>query len=394
METKSEQMHRLADTTYRNIGDVIGDLKSLSAAAKSYQKAMEGMVSASNHFFFIFESIGAKASKLPGAVHKLGDNIMEMVNAHEKISNHHHDWIQSLETDFIVPLGAKLDMESHNIPALHKSYKQEHSKQASVVDKTGSKLKSLQKKKSSREQIEKEAQLKQVLSDYTEELHAARAEGLRKALIEERKLYCFVVEHFCSVVHNQIAYNALSHQELSTKVTDWSTNCSSPNELPPESSILLADPQSPRAYPGSSNLDYDGGSDTVGILKRTDSKRSNGSHGSGGGKPRTRRISCRVKALYPNQVSTSGQLEFTPGDLIDALDDPHEGWQYGENTRTGGTGWFPVQFVDKIWPTPETARRKKRNDSLRSSSGQLTGGNIPERDYDSPISQRQGRDYR
>ncbi len=24
--------------------------------------------------------------------------------------------IQSLETDFIVPLGAKLDMESHNIP--------------------------------------------------------------------------------------------------------------------------------------------------------------------------------------------------------------------------------------------------------------------------------------
>ncbi len=30
-----------------------------------------------------------------------------------------------------------------------------------------------------------------------------------QALIEERKLYCFVVEHFCSVVHNQIAYNAL-----------------------------------------------------------------------------------------------------------------------------------------------------------------------------------------
>lgn len=33
-----------------------------------------------------------------------------------------------------------------------------------------------------------------------------------QALIEERKLYCFVVEHFCSVVHNQIAYNALVSQ--------------------------------------------------------------------------------------------------------------------------------------------------------------------------------------
>ena len=100
-----------------------------------------------------------------------------------------------------------------------------------------------------------------------------------QALIEERKLYCFVVEHFCSVIHNQIAYNALvshyvlcnstsvyvfnhniiysntvvthygsidltsitlqSHQVLSTKVTDWSTQCSSPNELPSESAILL-----------------------------------------------------------------------------------------------------------------------------------------------------------
>lgn len=72
----------------------MGDLKTLSAAAKSYQKAMDGecfksvqfitringiseclhagMVSASSHFFSIFESIGAKASKLPGAVHKLG----------------------------------------------------------------------------------------------------------------------------------------------------------------------------------------------------------------------------------------------------------------------------------------------------------------------------------
>ncbi len=64
MESTSEQKHRLADTTYRvslklwivkkyiiniktcllfqNIEELVGDLKSLSAAAKSYQKAMEG----------------------------------------------------------------------------------------------------------------------------------------------------------------------------------------------------------------------------------------------------------------------------------------------------------------------------------------------------------------
>lgn len=365
----------------------MGDFKSLAVAAKSYQKAMEGMVSASTHFFSIMKSVGAKASKLPGAVHKQGESMVEMVDAHEKISNHHHDWIQSFETDFIVPLEAKLDMEVKNIPVLHKSYKQENTKQSSLVEKTDKKLKSLQKKKSlSREQVEKEAQLKQVLTDYEDELHTTRVEGLRKALIEERKLYCFVVEHFCSVVHNQIAYNALSHQELSTKVTDWSTNCSSPNELPPESAILLVDPQSSRAYPTASGhgmMDQVDG-DGVSPLKRSDSKRSDGSgSGAPAGRQRTRRLSCRVKALYPHQSQVNGQLEFNPGDLIDAVDDPQEGWQYGENTRTGGTGWFPVQYVDKIWPTPEV----KRKNNLHSSSGQLSGGGgIPEKDYDSSIS--------
>lgn len=80
-------------------------------------------------------------------------------------------------------------------------------------------------------------QLQQILTDSTEELHSTCTEGLRKvrymtytviqvmvvvevvevvvlltlhiqALTEERKLYCFVVDHFCSVVHNQIAYNS------------------------------------------------------------------------------------------------------------------------------------------------------------------------------------------
>ena len=65
MEPASEQTYRLADTTFRvrglsmrysssncllnrsimqNVEDLVGDLKSLTAAAKLYQKAMEGML--------------------------------------------------------------------------------------------------------------------------------------------------------------------------------------------------------------------------------------------------------------------------------------------------------------------------------------------------------------
>lgn len=79
-----------------------------------------------------------------------------------------------------------------------------------------------------------------------------------QALIEERKLYCFCVDHFCSVLQNQIAYNAAvsiliyvmsmedlnfqsqSHRVLSTRVNEWSGLCSSPDELPAESAALLS----------------------------------------------------------------------------------------------------------------------------------------------------------
>jgi len=93
-----------------------------------------------------------------------------------------------------------------------------------------------------------------------------------KALLEERKLYCFCLGHFCSVVQNQIRYSSKvrksaglllvvgylqssacnvnqtllrcidfvqTHSMFSSHVINWQTACSSPNELPSESNALL-----------------------------------------------------------------------------------------------------------------------------------------------------------
>lgn len=378
----SEQVHRLADTTYRNVEELVVNLRTMATAARTYHKAMETMRDASEEFTTAMQTIGAKAANLPGSVRKLGDCMCEMSSGYEQLNEGFQDWMESFTTDFIVPLESKLEMEGRSTVGMHKLYKEENGKREALVEKTTGKLKKVQKKKNqSRSETEKEQQLKQVLNDYSEELHSMRVEGLRKALIEERKLHCFVVDHFCSVVHNQIAYNALSHRVLSTRVTDWSSLCSSPSELPPESAILLVDPRSPRAFPiASSHISGPGGEEGGGTAS-TD---------GGGGQPakgRARRVSCRVKALYPHQITTNEQLDFTPGDLIDAIDDPQDGWQYGESTRTGRTGWFPSQFVEKIWPTPEPRRRKRPDeDSLRSPSGPpafQAPPSIPEKDYGS-----------
>ena len=34
----------------------------------------------------------------------------------------------------------------------------------------------------------------------------------------------------------------------------------------------------------------------------------------------------------------------TQGDLIDAIDDPQEGWQFGENITTGKSVWIQFNY--------------------------------------------------
>jgi hypothetical protein len=57
---------------------------------------------------------------------------------------------------------------------------------------------------------------------------------------------------------------------------------------------------------------------------------------------------ARVRALYTYQASSSSQLAFKSGDLIDAVGTPKDGWQYGENCRTGKSGWFPSNYVERL----------------------------------------------
>ncbi len=47
-------------------------------------------------------------------------------------------------------------------------------------------------------------------------------------------------------------------------------------------------------------------------------------------------------------------MSLIQGDLIDAISEEKEGWLYGSNSQTKQSGWFPTQYVDKVWwPTPE-----------------------------------------
>lgn len=126
------ETHQLADTTFRNIGEFMDDMKCMVAAAKLYHSSLQSMAAASENFYGVMESVGAKASNLPGAVRKLGNCMLDMVASHKHMSENQEDWIQSLNTDFIVPMEMKLKEGKKNVMKEHKTYKINAGKRASV----------------------------------------------------------------------------------------------------------------------------------------------------------------------------------------------------------------------------------------------------------------------
>jgi BAI1-associated protein 2 len=318
MEDSSVKTHRLADTTFRNNEELSADLHRLATAAKTYYKAMQGLEQASRQFHGVLGSIASKAANLPGGVRKLGDAAEDLVTGYNHVQNQFRGLMHSMNTDFIVPLETKLDAEEKNLMDMHKTYRQENGKRESPLSKTRDQIRSLKKKKLlTNAQREKLAQLKQIESDQTECLHQTRVEGLRKALLEERKLYCFVLDHLTSVIRNEVAYNATSHEELSTRLNELRTLTSSPNELPEESAALLIDPRSSRAFPPSPHDDMpDIGEDKAPMEVES--------------------TIVMVKAIHPHKPTDSSQLEFKMGDLIEADENSQQnGWRLGKNLRTG-----------------------------------------------------------
>ena len=61
-----------------------------------------GMVQAAGQFFIQIETIGAKATGLPGAVRKLGESMMEMVEGQKDIASHQGDWVSHASRNLLL----------------------------------------------------------------------------------------------------------------------------------------------------------------------------------------------------------------------------------------------------------------------------------------------------
>ncbi|KAL5473312.1 hypothetical protein EMCRGX_G027781 [Ephydatia muelleri] len=372
-----EQAPKLAGATYKRLQDIVLDLRGVATNAKAYHKALQELSSTSGKLFSSIQNIGAKVSSLTGSVSALGECLEQIGSSYRTINAQLDNWVTSLESDFISPLETRLKTAPKEYENLLKTYKQDHYNKQVIVSKSHKKIVAYKKKKNmTSEDLAKESQLQQAHSTYVEERDTVRMQGLQQSLLEERKLYCFVIDQYCVVVRNEIAWNAVSHQVLSSKVIEWAGLASKPFILPPrdvaevlgstDSTSDIEDDGPPVARAGDD-------SDGEGRMPALPMDSSPPAEASDIQRKKTK-VSYRTRAIFPHRATAVDRLEFNSGDLIDAVGEAEGGWQFGENIKTGKSGWFPADFVEKLWkPSPDAQRRRRQpggggGDSVHSGS--------------------------
>nr|WEL12750.1 BAI1-associated protein 2 [Halisarca dujardinii] len=399
---KSQQAYKLADATFKNVEELVkDDLPSLVAAAKVFHKSLLNALEASESFYSQLSSLGSRTTSHPGAVHHLGETLVEAASTQKQTNQAFIGWIGSLATDFILPLELKINSESKRYANLRKSYKQECSKKEHDVEKIHDSLKDYRKKekRGSLQLSLLSAKDRHNLDRYADEsaqLDTIRTEGLRKALLEERKLYCCLVGQLCQAVHHQVGYYTQGHSNLSQHLVEWGVKCASPDVLPPESLVLLVDPTSPKALQPSTALGS--AQQRKGIPpgrittkegetftnqnnhNRETSQSSFGDppphhhhqlhHNSTAGPPEPGgKKESVVRARYDFKATAPSQISFKEGDAIEPITECKDGWQFGKVLKSGETGWFPVSYIqseDMFLASPR--RRKPSLDTTSMSS--------------------------
>ncbi|KAL8604193.1 hypothetical protein ACOMHN_014761 [Nucella lapillus] len=254
----------------------------------------------------------------------------------------------------------------------------------------------LKKHTRSRHQVydeEKETLVRRTVERCKNKLDEYRLQGLKLALLEERRCYCFVLARLSSVATIQLYYHGRGADLLKAEVGGWKQLCSQPNILPLSADPLLHFMDGPVFQDSSSttytvytpneaghspyrhiagpmdlqHVDYSqpvsssASSDTISRSIATINNMTGAQAQIPGrsltGPPLGERLGERevqVRALHSHSGGEGSQLAFALGDLITLMGDPVDGWQFGQNARSGQYGWFPLSFTVEV---PETRRQ-------------------------------------
>ncbi|XP_065659764.1 BAR/IMD domain-containing adapter protein 2-like 1 isoform X2 [Hydra vulgaris] len=241
------ELHTLAVTTFQNVANLTPSLRQMVASAKVYQKSIQTTCNFAVMFVESMQNVANAALVSEGATKVLGDVLSDIIDAFKEIENIKLELAKVFINEVIIPLESKVEIQLGNVKTTHKNYSQLNKAQSEAVEKVRSSVlkvrrRSLRKRRPSQKYEEKERQALNALSLEETKLKEVREQGLRDALVEERRLYCFVADRMCSYGKGIVLFNNKINSFINQKVPDWLQFISKPTELPPESENIITNP--------------------------------------------------------------------------------------------------------------------------------------------------------
>ncbi|PVD38842.1 hypothetical protein C0Q70_01466 [Pomacea canaliculata] len=312
-----------------------------------------------------------------------GEAIFRLAEVQKEIQLRFEDCSKSLFAEVILPLEQKVENDFRNAAAEQKKYQSGHKTFLVPFSKASESMKKFHKKKKSKLGFtdSKEVQLVRTLDKCTEKLNEFRLQGLRLALLEERKCYCFVLSRLCALGSTQMHYHDRGLELLSGQLGSWRQLCAQPNILPRSADVLfqildkrhheqmnstssygvyVSDSISSSGSSGQSPLHHShtptmqrSGPLSEYALPESPSQSLSRSIAMSmstppSGPPPEPPVGPQVQATYAHMPQQDCQLAFNVGDLITLLGEQVDGWQFGHNIHTGMYGWFPLSFTERL----------------------------------------------
>lgn len=248
MDKDLEELHNLSNTAFQNVLHLTPVVRNLVANAKTYQKSVQATCNSTVMFVESFQQVANAAFASEGSTKKLGEVIIDVVETFKEIENMKLELTKLFINEVIIPLESKAEHEINLVKSTQKSYNHENKIQTELTEKAISgaskyRKRSSKKKRASLKLEEKEKMSAQLMEEELKKLKKVREEGLRKALIDERRIYCFLTERMCAYGRGMVVYNNRISNFMNQRLPDWQQFIAKPTELPPESENIILNPR-------------------------------------------------------------------------------------------------------------------------------------------------------
>ncbi|XP_065564058.1 BAR/IMD domain-containing adapter protein 2-like isoform X2 [Artemia franciscana] len=403
---ESEEDFKFVDAVYKNILDKFNPgAKQLISAGKAYLKALHGASAAQTLYLEALKKIAKESQTCTTSQSSsnIGTHLQEVVEVQKEIQALQLNVLKAFYLDLLVPLEANLEKDGKAIQVEQKKFVQSYRQYHESYQRAATVVKKFSKKHSkasrNRTNIDKEIKELQRLEEEKERLEGFCEQSKKTAMYQERRRYGFILERQCSLARHWLSMHSRASALYDRDLGTWLESANSRDTFPEKTLINRTKAEDQSLYGGiersssrstAEELDMEERFSMVSHLRKSRSldassclddheeerlilETSNPTTYTGMSRarsdynllsssgtestvrhPRPRSLALDpggkglARALYAYLSSGENQLSFLENDTIFLLGDRNKGWQYGENTRTGRRGWFPVAYIEVL----------------------------------------------